>query len=155
MTFGTAFRLRADYCSMGQETFNVQNGSGAHPLQVPLGYPDVWFLINPSAQMLGRYLNIILASAKRFQSGRFHEFLFTSPQLYRPYKKAAENCWLLCFNSRAFFQNTIHHSHSSFDAVQRTYIVVPVVKQRKRHVTFCSNIDMFKLRLQQSSFTEF
>jgi len=82
---------------MGQETFNVQNGSGAHPLQVPLGYPDVWFLINPSAQMLGQYLNIILASAKCFRSGRFHEFLFTSPQLYRLYKTTAEYLLVVTF----------------------------------------------------------
>jgi hypothetical protein len=125
---------------MGQGTFNVQNGSRAHPLRVPLGYPDACFLINPSAQMLGQYLNIILANAKRFRSGRFHEFLLTSPQLCHPYKTIAENYWLLRFNSRVFFKNAIHHSRSSFDAVQPTYIVVPVVKQREHHVTFCSNM---------------
>ena len=53
-------------------------------------HSDVWFLINP-AQMLGQYLNIILASGKRFRSGRFHEFLFTSPQLSHQYKTTAEN----------------------------------------------------------------
>jgi len=47
--------------------------------------------------MLEQYLNIFLASAKRFRSGRF-----TSPQLYHPYKTTAENYWLLRFNSRAF-----------------------------------------------------
>jgi len=100
---GTASRLWA----------NIQNGSGAHLLQVPFGYPDVWFLTNPSAQMLGHYLNIILASAKCFRSGHFHEFLFTSPQLSHPYKMA-ENYWLLRFISWVFIfrmQFTTHTHH--------------------------------------------
>jgi hypothetical protein len=147
---GTASRLRADNCSMGQRTFNVQNGSWAHPFQVPLGYPDVWFLINPSAQMLGQHLNTILAYAKRFRSGRFHEFLFTSPQLYHPYKTTAENYWLCFFSPRIQFITHIHHStlynlhillFQSFNNVNVT-------------LTFCSNTDMFKLRLQPP-FTKF